>query len=196
MSVLLWIYLQLKTRPLPEKRSAAEIASYTGALKPQRIPVGHLSLETAVNITADVRQMPGTRQDIAKTIAKEYKLDLVHVEQFLTHFKSLDIHLPQSMVKEYPKLQMVVKSGSSINQRLENMRELKAQVQQKLSEKIADKTGKRFSEGDGPTSWAHDKSSSHWGDVRKEDQRGKDAKEGSTEQTTDSIPNEKQTDKN
>ncbi|XP_069125870.1 NADH dehydrogenase [ubiquinone] 1 alpha subcomplex assembly factor 4-like [Argopecten irradians] len=97
---------EIKSRRLPERDRMNEpkISGYRGFLDPQRVPEGRLSLKDAMKILTRVQESPISDQSAVKDIAKEYKLDQLHVQQLLRNFKSLEMKFPDALKKKYPSL--------------------------------------------------------------------------------------------
>ncbi|OWF40753.1 NADH dehydrogenase [ubiquinone] 1 alpha subcomplex assembly factor 4-like [Mizuhopecten yessoensis] len=97
---------QIKSRPLPERNRPSEpkISGYRGFLDPQNVPEGRLSLKNIMKILTKVQETPVLDPNAVKNIAKEYKLDVLQVQQLLRHFKALEMKFPDTLQKKHPTL--------------------------------------------------------------------------------------------
>ncbi|XP_060067739.1 NADH dehydrogenase [ubiquinone] 1 alpha subcomplex assembly factor 4-like [Ylistrum balloti] len=97
---------EIKSRRLPERNRLNEptISGYRGFLDPEKVPEGKLTLKNAMRILTKVQETPDLDSNAVKNIAKEYKLDLLQVQQLLRHFKALEMKFPDSLQQKHPSL--------------------------------------------------------------------------------------------
>ncbi|XP_033741323.1 NADH dehydrogenase [ubiquinone] 1 alpha subcomplex assembly factor 4-like [Pecten maximus] len=97
---------EIKSRRLPERDRLNEpkISGYRGFLDQQKVPEGRLSIRDAMKILGKVQISPVSDPSAVKNIAKEYKLDELHVKQLLRHFKAMEMKFPNHLLKKHPSL--------------------------------------------------------------------------------------------
>ena len=79
-------------RPLPQSRDKIVDPEF-GYLEPSRIPQGRVSIRQSLEFITSHTMNPGVVT--ASTIAKEYKLNPVAVQEILDNFHMLDLTMPK-----------------------------------------------------------------------------------------------------
>jgi hypothetical protein len=72
-----------------------------GYEEPPNIRPGKISLRSALDILSKHEADPGVNK--AEALAKEYSLDLVVVNDIVSHFRTLDVIMPTKEPKDTPK---------------------------------------------------------------------------------------------
>lgn len=86
----------MRTKKLPEDRSKIEDTEF-GFPVPKVIPEGKCTLKTALTFISEHSSTP--TKVTAETIAKEYSLNKVDVENVLKHFQMYHVQLPKDPTK-------------------------------------------------------------------------------------------------
>ena len=88
-------------RSMPEDRRPVVPAEF-GFPDPERIPEGRASLRQAMEFITQHKLDP--EHNSAEKIAMDYKLDPTQVQHVLSYFQTLQMHIPQAILKKNPKL--------------------------------------------------------------------------------------------
>ncbi|KAK3597313.1 hypothetical protein CHS0354_010948 [Potamilus streckersoni] len=107
--------------PPPELKSKGKLPQYMrhqkspefGFYEPEKIPEGRVTLRSALDFITQHSIDPSSVT--VETIAKQYKIDRIQVQNVLTYFLTFRIHISEDLLKKYPKISKTLEQGKNAN---------------------------------------------------------------------------------